>query len=85
MKKKKQYTRSAKSIIPKSETLVEVKYQTLEERIEYVESITKNDTCHRPDISCYGVCDPCDLTEFCLCSLNTKNNKKRYKRMLKEM
>ena len=82
-RKRKKYTPLAKKIV--METVVEVKYQTLEERIEYVESITKNDTCHRPDISCYGVCDPCDLTEFCLCSLNTKNNKKRYKRMLKEM
>ena len=82
-KKRKKYTPLAQKIV--SETLVEVKYQTLEERIEYIESITKNDTCHRPDISCYGVCDPCDMTEFCLCSLNTKFNKKRYKRMLKEM
>ena len=82
-RKRKKYTPLAQKIV--SKTIVEPRLQTLEERIEYVESITKNDTCHRPDISCYGVCDPCDLTEFCLCSLNTKNNKKRYKRMLKEM
>jgi len=80
-RKRKKYIPLAQKIV--SETLVEPRLQTLEERIEYVESITKNDTCHRPDISCYDVCDSCPLTEYCLCSLNTKNNKKRYKRMLK--
>ena len=80
-KKRKKYTPLAQKIV--SKPLVEVKYQILEERIEYIESITKNDTCHRPDISCYDVCDDCPMTEHCLCSLNTKNNKKRYKRMIK--
>ncbi len=80
-KKRKKYTPLAQKIV--SKPLVEVKYQILEERIEYIESITKNDTCHRPDISCYDVCDDCPMTEYCLCSLNTKNNKKRYKRMIK--
>tara|TARA_B100000745_G_C19990114_1_gene335658 strand:+ start:77 stop:331 length:255 start_codon:yes stop_codon:yes gene_type:complete len=80
-RKRKKYTPLAQKIV--SDTIVEPRLQTLEERIEYVESITKNDTCHRPDISCYDVCDSCPLTEYCLCSLNTKNNKKRYKRMIK--
>ena len=80
-RKRKKYTPLAQKIV--SKTIVEPRLQTLEERIEYVESITKNDTCHRPDISCYDVCDSCPLTEYCLCSLNTKFNKKRYKRMIK--
>ena len=80
-RKRKKYTPLAQKIV--SDTIVEPRLQTLEERIEYVESITKNGTCHRPDISCYDVCDSCPLTEYCLCSLNTKNNKKRYKRMIK--
>ena len=28
---------------------------------EYVEDLTRNNTCHRPDISCYDVCDDCCL------------------------
>ena len=52
-RKRKKYTPLAQKIV--SKTIVEPRLQTLEERIEYVESITKNDTCHRPDISCYDV------------------------------
>ncbi len=80
-KKRKKYTPLAQKII--LDTKKDVLYKTLEEIKEYIESITKNDTCHRPDISCYDVCDDCPMTEYCLCSLNTKNNKKRYRRMLK--
>ena len=40
---------------------------------KYVEGISKDNTCHRPDISCYDVCDECPLTKYCLCDLNTKN------------
>ena len=81
-RKRKKYTALAQKITSKA--IEKGKYQTLEERIEYVESITKNDTCHRPDISCYDVCDSCPMTEHCLCSLNTKTNKKRYRRMIKQ-
>ena len=55
----------------------------------YVEDISKNNTCHRPDISCYDVCDDCPYTEYCLCDLNTKNmgnylkSKRRRKRRKK--
>ena len=50
---------------------------------DYVESLTGNNTCQRPDISCYDTCCCCPFEEFCLCKLNTKNNKRRYKKMLK--
>ena len=80
-KKRKKYVPLAEKFISQSTVKVT---KTLQEIKEYIESITKNDTCHRPDISCYGVCDYCPMTEYCLCSLNTKNNRKRYKRMLKE-
>ena len=33
-----------------------------EEFKAYVEDISKNNTCHRPDISMYGPCDPCAYT-----------------------
>jgi len=46
----------------------------------YVEDITKNDTCHRPDISCYTSCDPCVYVEYCLCKLNTSKFKQKGKR-----
>ena len=81
MKKRKKYIPMAEKFI--SQPIVKAT-KTLQEIKEYIESITKNDTCHRPDISCYGVCDYCPMTGYCLCSLNTKNNRKRYKRMLKE-
>ena len=47
---------------------------------EYVEDISKNNTCHRPDISHYGSCDKCPFTEYCLCVLNTRFNPKRSRR-----
>ncbi len=50
---------------------------------DHIESITGNNTCQRPDISCYDTCCYCPFTEFCLCELNTKNNKRRYRKMLK--
>ena len=52
---------------------------TTEEFKAHVEDITRNNTCFRPDISCYGDCDPCPYTEYCLCRLNTKFNPKRKK------
>lgn len=36
---------------------------------EYTEWLTGNDTCHRPDIICYGFCDECPYVRHCLCSL----------------
>lgn len=45
----------------------------------YVEDLTKNNTCHRPDISCYGACTKCPYTEYCLCKLNTKFYKRKIK------
>lgn len=50
---------------------------------EYVEDISKNNTCHRPDISHYGSCDKCPFTEYCLCVLNTRFNPKRSRRRKK--
>ena len=55
-----------------------------EEFKAYVEDISKNNTCHRPDISMYGPCDPCAYTEYCLCFLNTRFNPKRSRRRRKE-
>ena len=46
----------------------------------HVEDISKNNTCHRPDISMYGPCDGCPFTEYCLCVLNTRFNPKRSRR-----
>jgi len=37
----------------------------------HVEDISRNNTCHRPDISHYGDCEPCDFKQYCLCRLNT--------------
>jgi hypothetical protein len=39
---------------------------------EYVEDLTRNNTCHRPDISCYDVCDDCPFYKYCLCQINTR-------------
>jgi hypothetical protein len=50
---------------------------------EYVEEMTGNNTCHRPDISSYDVCDPCPYVKYCLCDMNTRTNSKRYRRKLK--
>ena len=47
---------------------------------DHVESITRNNTCHRPDISAYGPCDKCPYTKYCLCHLNTHFNPKRIKK-----
>lgn len=47
---------------------------------DHVESITRNNTCHRPDISAYGPCDKCTYTKYCLCYLNTHFNPKRIKK-----
>lgn len=52
---------------------------------EYVEEMTGNNTCHRPDISCYDVCDPCPYVKYCLCELNTRFDRKRYRRKLKNI
>ena len=52
----------------------------------WVESMTggrAGGTCHRPDISCYDVCDPCPYVKYCLCELNTRLNPKLYRRKLK--
>lgn len=53
---------------------------TTEQFKTHVEDITGNNTCHRPDISCYQDCDPCPYVEYCLCKLNTKKYGKRKKR-----
>ena len=47
---------------------------------EYVEDISENNTCHRPDISAHGPCDKCPFTKYCLCRLNTYFNPKRRKK-----
>jgi hypothetical protein len=47
---------------------------------EYVEDLTGNNTCQRPDISCYDVCDECPFYKYCLCKLNTRLYKSYGKR-----
>ena len=54
---------------------------TEEELQQHVEDISRNNTCHRPDISHYNSCDPCPFKKYCLCLLNTyKNNGGRRRR-----
>jgi len=46
----------------------------------YVEDISRNNTCHRPDIVCHNpTCESCPFTEYCLCVMNTKFYPKRKK------
>jgi len=56
---------------------------TEDELKAHVEDISRNNTCHRPDISHYGDCEPCDFKQDCLCRLNTNlfgGRKRRRKR-----
>lgn len=53
---------------------------TQQEFKAHVEDISKNNTCHRPDISVYGSCDNCPYTLYCLCTLNTHFNPNRIKK-----
>ena len=55
---------------------------TKDEFKAHVIDISKNNTCHRPDISHYGSCEPCAFKEHCQCLLNTYlfNNAKTRKR-----
>ena len=55
---------------------------TKEEFKAHIIDISKNNTCHRPDISHYGSCEPCAFKEHCQCLLNTNlfNNAKTRKR-----
>jgi len=57
---------------------------TQQEFKAHVEDISKNNTCHRPDISVYGSCDNCPYTLYCLCTLNTHFNPNRSKRRKKQ-
>lgn len=54
-----------------------------EKRKNYVEWLTGNDTCHRPDILLYGFCDPCQFVEYCLCTKRktSKCSPERIKRL----
>jgi len=53
---------------------------TQQEFKAHVEDISKNNTCHRPDISAHGPCDKCPFTKYCLCRLNTYFNPHRRKK-----
>ena len=66
----------------------EITYMTEEELKIHIEDISRNNTCHRPDISCYDSCNPCPFKKYCLCELNTykfggRRSGKRKRRAIK--